>query len=116
MSAMRPSRHWLTPERSPFMPHQQLQEERVLDPRAVALPIRLVRDRRPQLLVELGGGASERREHHQEIEMKGEVKQRRDDVERQQFDLDVEDGENLRLAEQQISMCGVASAAMRDKA
>ena len=36
--------------------------------------------------------------------MKDEVEQRRDDIERQQLDLDVEDGERLRLAQQQIAV------------
>jgi hypothetical protein len=36
--------------------------------------------------------------------MEHEIEQRRDDIERQQFDLDVEDGERLRLAQQQIAV------------
>ena len=38
--------------------------------------------------------------------MEDEIEQRRDDIERQQLDLDVEDGQRLRLAEQQIAMGG----------
>ena len=81
-----------------FHSDQQLQEQRILDPRPVALPVRLVRQRRPQLLVELGGGAGEQRQHHQEIEMKDEIEQRRDHIEWQQRNLDVEDRQRLRLA------------------
>ena len=103
--AMRPSKNPLKPARSFLM--QNLQEQRVLNSRAVALALRFVRQRRPQLLVELGRRAREQHEHHQKIEMKDEIEQRRDDVEREQLDLDVEDRQRLRLAPAEA--CGGSS-------
>ena len=106
MSAMRPSRKRVDARALAFHADQQLQEQRVLDPRPVALPFGFARQRRAQLLVELRRGAGEQHQHHQEIEMEDEIEQRRDDIERQQLDLDVEDRQRLRLAQQQIAMGG----------
>lgn len=68
----------------------------------VALALRLVRQRRAQLLVEFGRRVREQDKHHQEIEMEYEIKQRGNDIKRQQRDLDVEDRQGLRLAQQQV--------------
>ena len=106
MSAMRPEQERVDARALAFHADQQLQEQRIPDLRPVALAFGFVRQRRAQLFVELGGGAGEQRQHHQQIEMENEVEQRRDDIERQQLDLDVEDGQRLRLAEQQIAMGG----------
>ena len=89
-----------------FHADQQLQEQSIPDLRPVALSFGFARHGRAQLFIELGRGSREQRQHHQEIEMKDEIEQRRDDIERQQLDLDVKDGQDLRLAEQEIAMGG----------